>query len=154
MNKVILVAVDASSEAGKVLSYAAKLAKLDGLNLRLLSVIHSTSNPYNISVTANDIITRNVTMNGEIEHENDHLLQNTHNYLEQLAHDQGLNPSDLDIQVLEGNTKQRLVDAVSEPDVTELVMGALGTHRLTGNLLGSVADYVIRQSAKTVTVVK
>ncbi|GKT03076.1 universal stress protein [Furfurilactobacillus entadae] len=154
MENYLLVAVDTSQTATDVLAYAIKLAKLDQLRIRLISVVHSTSNPYNISVTANDIITRNVTMNGEINESNHSLIDNTKRYLTQLVTEQGLAETDVDIQVLQGNTKQQLVQSASEADVQQVVMGALGTHSLTGNLLGSVTDYVIRQSSKTVTVVK
>jgi nucleotide-binding universal stress UspA family protein len=131
------VAPDFSAEAGNALRWAQNLASALGARLVLLHVIDVFSlAEISCATGGSDPL---------------HLLrQQAHKDMEQLK---GLAP-DAEIVVREASPRPAIVDGALELRCQMIVMGTHGRSGLAHLLLGSVAEYVVRNSAVPVLTVR
>jgi nucleotide-binding universal stress UspA family protein len=79
--------------------------------------------------------------------EGDHELADTARAL-------GLDPSEVDMRVVEGSAGQMVVHTADEVDADVIVVGSHGHGFLSRVLIGSVSEYVVRHTTRPVLVLR
>ncbi|HBW33938.1 universal stress protein [Desulfosporosinus sp. BICA1-9] len=139
-NKKIVVPVDASTPSRRALTLAIELAQNTGAKLTVLYV--------------KEMI---VLYHGAIDHGSQYIPFNNldaEDILKAILTDMGIQPDSICKRSATGNPARLIVTVATEERANLIVMGSRGLGQLTGLLLGSVSQSVIKHSPCPVLIVK
>jgi universal stress protein A len=143
--KNILVPIDFSGNSDKVLQNALDIAKKFSSNIFLLhvvNIIQQCSTTYCIDMTS------------MIQLENDSVKKSKEtlqNMVDKSPDSKGLK---IVINVLKGNTSEKILEAQQENKIDLVVMGSHGRKGIFGSLLGSVTDRISHHVKCSILIVK